>query len=91
MFLVYWNRGMYDLGLNGFFVNDWLDSLMHMVMHMLAGHSWCSSSRSCCLVCDAAILKLSKLLFMSGSILLGIAMMNDLLDLWSKVMRMLFR
>jgi len=59
--LVYWLSGVYDGRLNGILLDDWLDVLVNVVVHMLACDCWLSSGAVLSLTDCARVLELSLL------------------------------
>jgi len=86
-----WHCCVDNLWLDSFLVNYWLDCLMHMMVDVLASHSWSSLGRVGSLMYGRSILELAKL---SGDTLLclGLIVMLDLsVVLWAVIVSMLLR
>lgn len=89
MFLMDRDDSMDNFGLDGFFVDHWLDRLMHMVVYMFTCNCWCSSLRVTGLLDHLRIFELAQLPKMFLFVRFEISMSEFLSDLRGKIVSVL--
>lgn len=87
--LVNGHSGVDDLWLVGLLVDDWLDGLVHVVVNVLARHSWQGRGSLSRWLNDATVLELAELSSYPLRGLSFIVMSESLLDGVDKVVRVL--